>query len=134
MKSITVVSEDKVGLLAEISHVLAKKQINIEHMDFEVVGKKAIVALTVTNTEGAKDALNASGFKVAQENCIVIRLNDKPGEFNRIAGMLAHEGIGIERVHMLSREGKRALLQLVVDKPEPATRILHDYLSTSNPI
>lgn len=134
MKSITVISDDKVGLLAEISHVLAKKQINIECMDFEVVGKKAIVALTVTDTESAKEALGSSGFDVAEENCLVIRLDDKPGEFNRVAGMLAHEGIGIEKVHMVSREGKRALLQLVVDKPEPACRILHDYLSTSNPV
>jgi hypothetical protein len=131
MKSITVVSDDKVGLLAEISYVLAKSNINIEALDFDVVGKKAVVTLTVQNAENAKEALNSAGYDVAEENCVTIKLTDKPGEFNRVASLLAHDGINIEKVHMVSKEGKRAILSLVVDNPELATKILNDYLTTS---
>jgi len=131
MKSITVVSDDKVGLLAEISYVLAKSNINIEALDFDVVGKKAVVTLTVHNAENAKEALNSAGYDVAEENCVTIKLTDKPGEFNRVASLLAHDGINIEKVHMVSKEGKRAILSLVVDNPELATKILNDYLTTS---
>jgi len=132
MKSITVVSDDKVGLLAEISYVLAKSSINIEALDFDVVGKKAVVTLTVQEAENAKQALNAAGYEVAEENCVTIKLIDKPGEFNRVASLLAHDGINIEKVHMVSKEGKRAILSLVVDNPELATKILNDYLTTSD--
>jgi len=131
MKSITVVSDDKVGLLAEISYVLAKSNINIEALDFDVVGKKAIVTLTVQDAENAKDALSAGGYVVAEENCVTIKLIDKPGEFNRIASMLSHDGINIEKVHMISKEGKKAILSIVVDNPELANKILSDYLTSS---
>ena len=131
MKSITVVSDDKVGLLAEISYVLANANINIESMDFDVVGKKAIVSLTVGDAESAKTALTSGGYRVAEENCLFVKLSDKPGEFNRVASTLAHEGINIERVHMITRQGKQVILSLVVDDPEPASRILHDYLTSS---
>ena len=134
MKSITVVSEDKVGLLAEISYVLAKSHINIEALDFDVVGKKAIVSLTIKEAEKAKNTLRASGYHIAEENCVMIKLTDKPGEFNRMASMLAEEGINIEKVHMISREGKKAILSLVVDEPESATKILRDYLASSESI
>jgi len=132
MKSITVVADDKVGLLAEISYVLAKSNINIESLDFDVVGKKAVVALSVGNPVLAKSALSSAGYQVAEENCIMIKLSDKPGEFNRVASMLSHEGINIEKVHMITREAKRAILSLVVDDAENATRILRDYLTASD--
>jgi len=131
MKSLTVVSEDKVGLLADISFILAKSNINIESLDFDVVGKKALVTLTVGDAELAKNALNSSGYEVADDNCLMIKLSDKPGEFNKVASMLAHEGINIEKVHLITREGRRAILSLIVDKPENAARILDDYLATS---
>jgi hypothetical protein len=131
MKAITVVADDKVGLLAEISYVLAKQSINIEALDFDVVGKKAVVVLTVADSQNAKKALSTSGYEVAEENCVMVRLTDKPGEFNRLASMLAHEGINIEKVHMVSREGKRTILSLVVNEPETASRILSDYLTSS---
>ena len=131
MKSITVVSDDKVGLLAEISYVLAKSNVNIEALDFDVVGKKAVVSLTVAEPHMAKDALSAAGYQVAEENCIMIRLTDKPGEFNKVASLLAQEGINIEKVHMITREGKKAILSLVVDDAETGTKILRDYLTTS---
>jgi len=131
MRSITVVADDKVGLLAEISYLLAKSNINIEALDFDVVGKKAIVSLTVQEGDNAKAALGKAGYQIADENCLMIKLHDKPGEFNRVAGMLSHEGINIEKVHMITRQGKTAILSLVVDNPEPASKILHDYLAGS---
>jgi hypothetical protein len=131
MKQITVVSEDKVGLLAEISYALAKNDINIEALHFDVVGKKAIVGLVVADSERAKSALGKAGYKVADDNCVMIRLDDKPGEFNRLASMLAQEGIHIGKVNMVSRDGKTTMLSIVVDKPEPAAKILHDYLASS---
>lgn len=134
MRSITVVSDNKVGLLAEISYILAKSNINIETMDFDIVGKKAIVSLTVADSENAKQVLSSSGYQIGEDNCLFIKLIDKPGEFNRIAGMLSHEGINIERVHMITREGKKTILSLVVDNPEPAAKILGQYLTSSEGI
>jgi hypothetical protein len=131
MRQITVVSDDKVGLLAEISYALARQDINIEALDFDVVGKKAIVGLVVADSERAKSALAKAGYEVADDNCVMIRLDDRPGEFNRLASMLAQEGINIEKVHMVSRDGKRTILSIVVNRPEPAAKILHDYLASS---
>lgn len=131
MKSITIISDDKIGLLAEISYILAKKDINIEALDLDVVGKKAVVSLVVENAGGAKEALKSSGYHVADDNCIMIKLVDRPGEFNRVASMLTHEGIGIEKVHMITKSGKEAILSLFVDNPTSASKVLQDYLAAS---
>lgn len=131
MKSITIISDDKIGLLAEISYILAKENINIEALDLDVVGKKAVVSLVVENPSGAKEALKSTGYQVAEDNCIMIKLVDRPGEFNRVASVLAHEGIGIEKVHMITKSGKEAILSLFVDNPTSASKVLQEYLATS---
>ena len=47
MKQITIVAEDKVGLIADISYILGKAKINIETIMVEVYGGKAVINLTV---------------------------------------------------------------------------------------
>jgi len=50
MKSITIVSEDRIGLLSDITYILGKARINIEGVDVSVVGGKAIVNIFDTES------------------------------------------------------------------------------------
>jgi len=47
IKQITVVAEDKVGLLADISYILGKAKINIESLSVEVQGNKCLIDISV---------------------------------------------------------------------------------------
>ena len=128
MKSVTIVSEDKVGLLADISYILGKAKVNIESISVDVVAGKAIITLTVRDPVKSKDVLERNGYTVAESNVLVIKLADKPGELSKITNMLAGEDVSIHNVHMLSRDGKNTVLAIVVDKPKKASKMLDEYL------
>ena len=128
MKSVTVVAEDRVGLLADISYLLGKAKINIESISVDVVAGKAVIALTLKDDIKAKQILENSGYKVAESNVVVVKLSDQPGELSKITNMLAQDKINIENVHMLSRDGNATVLAIVVDKPKRAMKLLESFL------
>lgn len=126
MKTITIVADDRVGLLADISYILGKARINIESIGVDVVAAKAVISLSIKNPEKAKQVLEQNGYKVTETNVLVVKLEDKPGELSRITALMAQEHINIVNVHMLSRDGKTTILALVLDKPRSARKLLAD--------
>ncbi len=128
MKSITVLADDRVGLLADISYLLGKAKINIESISVDVVAKKAVISLTLKDADKAKVVLENAGFKVSESNSIVVKLVDKPGELSRITAILAEDGINIENAHIVSRDGSNTILSIIVDKPKKALKVLDEFL------
>ena len=128
MKPITIVSDDKVGLLADLSYILAKTKINIESISVDVVAGKAIISLSLSDSTKAKEVLENAGYKVEETNAIVIKLADKPGELNKMTSMLSKEGVNITNVRMLSKDGRTTVLSLLVDKPKRASMVLKDFM------
>lgn len=134
MKQVTVISEDKVGLLADISYLLGKAKVNIESINADVVGGKAIICLALSDADRGKSVLETSGYRVGETNGVVLKLKDQPGELNKITTMLSKEGVNIENVHMLSREGKDTVISIVVDKPKKAASLLKGCLLNSDDV
>ncbi len=128
MKTVTVVSDDKVGLLADISYVLGKAKVNIESINGDVVSDKSIIVLSLSNADKGKEVLEATGYEVAEKNSVVIKLKDEPGELARITDLLSKEKVNIGNVHMLSKDSKETVLSIEVDRPRRATTLLKDYL------
>jgi len=110
MKTITIVADDRVGLLADISYILSKAKINIESIGVDVVSGKALIRLSLNNVDKGKSVLAAAGYGVEEENAVVVKLNDQPGELNRITALLSKEGVVIQTIHMLSKDGKNTVL------------------------
>lgn len=124
MKCVTIVSEDRIGLLADISYVLGKAGVNIESLSVDVVGKNAIVALSVKDPNRALGMLQKSGYNAAELDSIVIKIPNKPGEMTKIANMLSDEGVNVENMHTLSIDNNHGVFSLAVDKPRKATKLL----------
>jgi len=134
VKQVTVIADDKVGLLADISYILGKAKVNIDSINADVVGGKAIVCLSLSDVEKGKSVLETSGFKVGELNSVVVRVKDQPGELNKITSVLSKEGVNIENVHMLSRDDKSTIISITVDKPKKAAGVLRDSLLSSDDI
>lgn len=132
MKAVTIVADDKVGLLADISYVLGKAKINIESISVDVTGGKAVISLMLSDEMRGKNVLEASGYQVGELNSIVIKLPDQPGELSRITNSLSKDGVNIHNVHMLSKDGKNTVISVVVDKPKRAASLLKDYMLSSD--
>ncbi len=128
MREITLVARDRVGLLADISELLAANDINVDTLSTETANSTAIVRLCVTGADKARGVLEKSGFKVMQNDVLVVRLDDKPGELAKIARSLSEEKINIRNVVMLSRNAGETLLGLHVSNYDAARATLKGYL------
>jgi hypothetical protein len=128
MKTLTVIAEDKIGLLADISYILAKSRINIDSINADIIGKKAIISLLVRDAERAREVLNRSGYVTSAEESIVIKLPNRVGELEQLTKKLCQDGINIEDLSMLSNSHNEGVFLIKVDKPRKASRILSDFI------
>lgn len=128
MKSITIVCDDKVGLIADISYILGKAKLNIDSITVDVVNSKAIITLSLNDVEKAKSFLEAAGYSVEHVNSIILKLPDQPGELNKISTALSQESINIQKMQILLRDGNQTILSLSTDKPKRAAKLLEPYL------
>ncbi|MEW5996930.1 MAG: ACT domain-containing protein [Candidatus Micrarchaeota archaeon] len=128
MKELNIITDDRVGLLADISYVLGKARINIESIAASAVGGKAVLSIIVRDYDKAKQVLENSGFRVSASNVIFIKLEDKPGKLAEVAKALADDGINVENLHLVSKDGKHTIVGLTVANPKKARSLLADYL------
>lgn len=132
MKSITVIADDRVGLLADVSYVLGKSNLGIEGLTVEVIGGKAIVSLETKDVNKAKEILESNGFKTTKANSIVIKVSNHLRAIGEINEMLEGERIKVKDFSMLSSDSQDGIFALLVDKPRKASRMLNDFILGSD--
>ena len=128
MKQITVLVEDKVGILADISFILGKAKINIESIDVNVAGGKAVINLLVKDEQRATALLSANHYQVLASDVIVVSMPDKPGELSKMSKLLTDNGVSVQEVHMLTRGDATTVYSLKADKQSKAEKLLSDYI------
>lgn len=128
MKQLTIIADDKVGLLADISYLLSHAAVNIESISVSVAGGKAFINLGVRDDSRVLQVLKANGYDVIASDMLVIKLADQPGELARVAKLLSDAGIAIENVVVLAKTEGVVFDCLKVDKTEKARKVLGPYL------
>lgn len=126
MKSVTIVSDDRVGLLADISYILGKSNVNIEGLHVDVIGGRAVISMEVKDPKKAGDILVRNGFKTTDPASIVIKVANNSME--KITEMLEVEKVAIKELSMLSSDANEGIFALNVDKPRKATKMLTPFL------
>lgn len=128
IKGLIVVAQDKIGLMAEISYVLAKEKINIEQVDVDVAAAKAVISIGILSAkyEKARTALLKNNYEVLPSETLVVRLDDRPGALAELTRRLADAKINISNVHVFGKEGDYVFDSLTVDKPKEARKLLGD--------
>jgi hypothetical protein len=128
MRELIIVAKDEVGLLAKISKILGDRNINIDSVSVETMGKDAMIHLVASQEREAVKLLEDAGFKVTTSDVIVLKIEDKPGELAKVALTLAEAGINIRSVLFMRKEDNKGLFAVKVNKPDKAAEILEDYL------
>ncbi len=126
MKSVTIISEDRVGLLADISYILGKSSVNIDGLSVDVLGGKAVIALEVKDPRKAQEILVRNGFTTAHPEAIVIKVSNDSME--KITEMLEMEKINVVSLSMLSSDKSDGIFALNVDKPRKAHKMLSPFI------
>ena len=128
MKQLTIVVDDKVGVIADLSYLLGKMKINIDALSAEVHGGKGVINIMVSDEEKASKILKSNGYNVLSGEIMVIKVRDEPGALSEISGKLQKAKINIKSLYLISRGEGFALDAVIVDKPKIAKKLLAEHL------
>ena len=108
VEQITVVLENRPGILADLCAYLSDHRVNlraIAALDSADVGSGRLV---VDNPERAKIALSDAGVEYTSQRCLGVEMPNNPGGFAGIARNLSLAGINIDYIYAsgLPRTGK----------------------------
>jgi hypothetical protein len=99
-KEIVVTVENKIGILAGMSRILADHGMNIEGIAGYESDNEATLMFVVTDTLRAKEALQKAGYtKIKETEVVVIDLVNKPGALKGITAKMAAENIDIRYIY-----------------------------------
>lgn len=132
MRQLTIVAEDKVGLLADISYILGRSRINIDSISVGVVGGKAVINLGVKDDQRASHLLAGSGYHVLTGDTLALKCPDQPGVLAEVSKTLADAGVNLESIIQLTAGEGFALVTIKVDKPAKAQKLLAKYLDVES--
>ena len=89
-------ADDEVGVIADITRLLANAGINVETINTESSGGQGTIMLTVDNYDHALYVFNPAGFKAVGDDALVIRLPDEPVALAGVADGLKQAGVNIQ--------------------------------------
>ncbi len=128
MKSMTIIQETRPGLLAEITTLLEREGVNMQTIDGDTIGSSAVISIMAEPYDKCFNALAEAGFKVFSHEQILISIEDQPGALAEISRMLANEQIDIRSVHLVNREGERAIVAIETENDYRTRQILRDLI------
>ena len=115
MPRIIVMAKNEVGVIADISRVLADNEINIETISTEALDDKGSISLTTDDYDGALRALTEAGFKTVTDDSLLVNLRDEPGALARVAEKLKQGGVNIQSLQIVDRRGDYTTVAILTD-------------------
>lgn len=112
MKHFSIFLEDKPGELARLCSVIS--HINLKSIAAEP-GKRhgyTMVKLVTQDEESTKHALNKAEFEFSEQDILVARLIDQPGELAKLARLFGDANLNINDIYLLDK----ATLALTVNQ------------------
>ena len=82
---ILITVDNRVGVLAGITGVLAGAGINVESVNAQTAGERGAIIMTVSDTDRALSVLSQAGYKAVSDDAVVVRLRDEPGALAGVA-------------------------------------------------
>ncbi len=120
---LSVLLENKMGVMADVCKSLAGQGINIRAMSVSDTVDHAVLRLIVDDPRGAIHVLGERGALVVETDVLQIHLDDKPGELGKLAAKLARAKVNIEYAYGTA-DNQRATLFLRVSDTKKALTVL----------
>ena len=134
MREIKIVTDNRVGLAADIAEALAKQDININDLDAVEVHGKAVVTVGVPKELYAKalQTLHAANFSPVSENIEILNITDEPGALAKVMRRFKERSINVHSIRILSRTGGQALVAISVDPSDTVKELIKEYVVKSS--
>jgi len=128
MKQITILTEDRAGLLADVTELLAGADINIESFDSEKIGARAIIGMEVDDHDEALKVLAHTEFKAIAQDTILIKLEDKPGALAMMAHRFEQAGLNLRSARLIRRHEGIGIVAISCRETDEAKELVKDLL------
>src|SRR5262245_58271556 len=127
-KQLTIVTTDRVGVLADILAILSDKGINIEDIEGRSINAWAVVRLRVDRYDDAIRIFSGTDYTALADRTLLVRVADRPGALAQIAKRFKDAGIGLQSVRIVGRDDDASLVALSVEQDKAARVLVHDVL------
>ena len=128
MKQITIVTESRRGLTADIAGLLAEEGINIETLDAEEGEGADVVTLTVDRYNRALAALRDGGYPAVTEDAMLVRIEDEPGALAKVAVRFKEADIPVRSIRIIRRRNGFGIVAISTERTEAAKELVRDSL------
>ena len=98
-KELVVSADNKVGMLADVSGLIADAGINISAISAYAMGEKAIFRIVTSDNDKAENILISKGFKVDECEIVAVNLPDKIGQAKEISDKIKLAGINLDYIY-----------------------------------
>jgi hypothetical protein len=126
VKQLNYTLTTKMGLLAQISEAIAKAKVNIDSIRAYESGRRAYFSFTTDSPAKAKRAMAKLGIEVEEKDGILVEMDNKPGELQKVAQQLAAAGINILETYGGSGAGRLSSCFFSTSDNAKAIRILNN--------
>jgi len=110
-REIVLTTENRTGLLAEISRLLGDMGINLLSIVVVARDEWATIRLLATSQSYALAALSEAGFQVQERDVVVVELPHYPGFLCRVSEALARKEISLDELYAtVSEEGSTGVV------------------------
>ena len=122
---LSVFSENRAGMLVEITTLLAEAEIDIEALTIAETSEYGVLRFIVDSPKKAMTVLGTGGFVATLTPVIALKMPNRPGALNGIVKTLADENISIEYLYAcVAREEGSAFVILRVEDTDSAVALL----------
>jgi len=126
VQRIRVVSRNRPGVLAEVTHQLATKGISIGYIAAHAYGNDGVIAIDVEDADAdtALGALTADGYQVVTEDVLLARIKDRPGALADLSRRLLDAQLDVRGLNMVQRDEDWAVVAIATSDNERARSVL----------
>ncbi|MFH7325364.1 ACT domain-containing protein [Desulfurivibrio sp. C05AmB] len=127
VRQIAIFLENRSGRLADITHTLARNDINIRALSLADTADFGILRMVVSDTDKAAKALKEDGFTVGVTEVTAVEVPDQPGSLNAILQVVNKAKLNVEYMYAFTQQsGDTGLLLFRFDDPEAALRAFRE--------
>lgn len=124
MKQFSIEIKNRVGELAKVTELMAEHAINIMAIASESSGSKPMIRVVTEDQASTRKALSRSGRDFTEQDILVVKLIDRPGELAKMARRLAREGINVESIYIFGKARGMTEIAIAVDDHKGAKKAL----------
>lgn len=124
MQRITVIVQNRPGLLADVAELLAAKGLSISSIVADSIGAQGVLRLGVERVDEALAALASAGYNAVSEEVLLARIEDRPGALAQLSRRLMEAQLDIRGLNMVQRTDGWAVVAIATSDNARARDVL----------